>query len=166
MLKKDERSRNVYENKQISDNVPGKKSDIYVLDSDILYKRKRILQKFRRNRWLICQFSSATERIPRFKMYKPNGRASCSGSGHRQDGRGTRRELPRASCPWRSQSQEAMPQPATLQLRPVPRDVLETKGLTENHGNLHEIDVIEFKQVMVFLYEATKRRECVSKMKE
>jgi hypothetical protein len=46
MLKKDERSRNVYENKQISDNVPGKKSDIYVLDSDILYKRTCILQNF------------------------------------------------------------------------------------------------------------------------
>jgi hypothetical protein len=45
MLKKDERSRNLYENKQISDNVPGKKSDIYVLDSAILYKRIRILQK-------------------------------------------------------------------------------------------------------------------------
>ena len=35
MLKKYERSRNVYENKQISDTMPGKKSDIYVLDSDI-----------------------------------------------------------------------------------------------------------------------------------
>jgi hypothetical protein len=30
-----ERSRYVYENTQISDKVPGKKSDIYVLDSDI-----------------------------------------------------------------------------------------------------------------------------------
>ena len=45
MLKKDVRSRNVYENKQISDTMPGKESDIYVLDSDILYKRSRILQK-------------------------------------------------------------------------------------------------------------------------
>jgi len=36
MLKKYVRSRNVYENKQISDTMPGKKSDIYVLDSDIL----------------------------------------------------------------------------------------------------------------------------------
>jgi hypothetical protein len=35
MLRKYERSRNVYENKQISDKVPGKESDIYVLDSDI-----------------------------------------------------------------------------------------------------------------------------------
>ncbi len=35
MLKKYVRSRNVYENKQISDTIPGKKSDIYVLDSDI-----------------------------------------------------------------------------------------------------------------------------------
>jgi hypothetical protein len=46
MLKKYVRSRNVYENKQISDNVPGKESDIYVLDSDILYKRTCILQNF------------------------------------------------------------------------------------------------------------------------
>jgi hypothetical protein len=35
MLKKYERSRNVYENKQISGTMPGKISDIYVLDSDI-----------------------------------------------------------------------------------------------------------------------------------
>jgi hypothetical protein len=35
MLKKYVRSRNVYENKQISDTMPGKKSDIFVLDSDI-----------------------------------------------------------------------------------------------------------------------------------
>ena len=45
MLKKDVRSRNVYENKQISDTMPGRKSDIYVLDSDILYKQSPILQK-------------------------------------------------------------------------------------------------------------------------
>jgi len=31
-------SRNVYENKQISDTMPGKNSDIYVLDSDICVK--------------------------------------------------------------------------------------------------------------------------------
>jgi hypothetical protein len=35
MLKKYERSRYVYENTQISDTIPGKMSDIYVLDSDI-----------------------------------------------------------------------------------------------------------------------------------
>jgi hypothetical protein len=35
MLKKYERSRNVYENTQISGTMPGNKSDIYVLDSDI-----------------------------------------------------------------------------------------------------------------------------------
>jgi hypothetical protein len=35
MLKKYERSRNVYENKQISDTMPGKISDIFVLVSDI-----------------------------------------------------------------------------------------------------------------------------------
>jgi len=35
MLQKCVRSRYVYENKQISDKMPGKDSDIYVLDSDI-----------------------------------------------------------------------------------------------------------------------------------
>jgi hypothetical protein len=35
MLKKYVRSRNVYENKQISDTMPEKNSDIYGLDSDI-----------------------------------------------------------------------------------------------------------------------------------
>jgi hypothetical protein len=35
MLRKYVRSRNVCDNKQISDTLPGKKSDIYVLDSDI-----------------------------------------------------------------------------------------------------------------------------------
>ena len=45
MLKKDVRSRNLYENKQISGNMAGEKSDIYGLDSDVPYKRIRILQK-------------------------------------------------------------------------------------------------------------------------
>jgi len=35
MLKKYERSQYVYENKQISDKLPGKNSDNYVFDSDI-----------------------------------------------------------------------------------------------------------------------------------
>ena len=45
MLKKYVRSRNVYENTQISDTIPGKKSDIYVLDSDIYVYPNAILQK-------------------------------------------------------------------------------------------------------------------------
>jgi hypothetical protein len=45
MFKKCVQSRNVYENKQISDKMLGKKSDIYVLDSDICVKSARILRK-------------------------------------------------------------------------------------------------------------------------
>ena len=45
MLKKNVRSRNVNENKQSSDTMPGKKSDIYVLDSDIYVYPNAILQK-------------------------------------------------------------------------------------------------------------------------
>jgi hypothetical protein len=46
MLENDVRSRNVYENKGNTDKIPGKKSDIFVLVSDIFGKPTRILQKF------------------------------------------------------------------------------------------------------------------------
>jgi len=46
MLEKYVRSCYVYENKQISDKKPARKSDIYVLDSDICVEPTRILQKF------------------------------------------------------------------------------------------------------------------------
>ncbi len=49
MLEKYERSQYVYENKQISDKMPVKKSDIYVKDSDIYVEPTRILQKFEVN---------------------------------------------------------------------------------------------------------------------
>jgi hypothetical protein len=45
MLINDERSRNVYENKQKDDNLPSKKDDISTQLHDILYRNKRILQE-------------------------------------------------------------------------------------------------------------------------
>ena len=49
MLKKDVRSRNVYENKGNKDKVPDEKSDIYVNMTRILQKRPQILRIVRRD---------------------------------------------------------------------------------------------------------------------
>jgi hypothetical protein len=87
MLKKYVRSRNVYENKQISDNVPGKKSDIYVLDSDISYKRSRILQNF-------------AETAGLFVGFRPLGNELLSSKCANLEARASRPYRPAYGTPW------------------------------------------------------------------
>jgi hypothetical protein len=61
-----DRSRNLYENKQNDDNLPGKKAT-FLYNEATFYAKAHV---FCKNRRLFCHFSSVKERIPRFKMYK------------------------------------------------------------------------------------------------
>ena len=64
MLKNNERSRNVHENKQKADNFTDKKGDISTQLNDILHKSTDILLKLSS----FCRCGSAGERKPRFRM--------------------------------------------------------------------------------------------------
>jgi hypothetical protein len=109
----------VYENKQISDNVPGKKSDIYVLDSDISYKRTRILQKS-------PAYLSVLEARDEFLA------SACSNSGHGHPVR------ERDMAGWLLATGRS-------DKLPVPRDVADIKRLSNYDTNHQKIDVIEAK---------------------
>ena len=74
-----DRSRNLYENKQNDDNLPGKKAT-FLQNKTTFYAKAHV---FCRNRRLSCHFSSAQERILRFKMYKLECRDSSRRISHR-----------------------------------------------------------------------------------
>jgi hypothetical protein len=66
-----DRSRNLYENKQNDDNLPGKKAT-FLYNGTTFYAKVHV---FCKNRRLSYHSSSTKERIPRFEMYKLERRA-------------------------------------------------------------------------------------------